>query len=178
MNDEQWLAEQCRRNNAVAQKALYNRYADELLILCLRYLPGKEDAREALMDGFLACFRNMGKFTYRGTGSLRAWLKKLMVNQCLQYLRKRKGLLFVSEQYYSSNEPADTASPIDKLSANEIMALIHALPDGYRTIFNLYVFDDMDHKEIATLLGISESTSKSQLHRARALLQTKILQHC
>lgn len=173
--DEALLAEQCKRNNAAAQKVMYSRYADDMMLLCLRYIDRKEDAKEVLMDGFLAFFNSMKGFTYRGAGSVKAWLKKIMVNQCLQYLRKRNPFRNVVD--VGTTNLASPEIGLDWLSAKEIIAMIHTLPDGYRTIFNLYVFEEMSHLEIAALLGITESTSKSQLHRARALLKEKIVQY-
>lgn len=144
------------------------------MILCLRYVTIAEDAQETLMDGFVQAFRNIGSFEYRGPGSLRAWLKKIMVNQCLMRLRKRKQY-FIDADLVSEHPAAAYDDPIpERMSASELMKIIHTLPDGYRTVFNLFVFEEMGHREIAALLGISENTSKSQLHKARQLLQQKI----
>ncbi len=173
--DEAGLAKYCAGHNAAAQKVLFTRYADGMMMLCLRYIPVKEDAREALMDGFLACFKNIGSFVYQGEGSLKAWLKKIVVNQCLMHLR-RKHLSFVPH-----NEDAHGAcyesgeSVLEQINAKQIISLIQDLPEGCRTIFNLYVFERMNHREIAELLAVTESTSKSQLHRARALLKEKLI---
>jgi len=173
--DEAGLVGYCKNNNAAAQKILYVRYAADMMLLCLRYIPQQEDAKEALMDSFLSFFNNIGSFTYRGEGSVKAWLKKIVLNQCLSYLRKRNPVFIAAkdEQY---EDIASNESVLGHLSAKEIMQMIHALPDGYRMVFNLYVFEGMNHKEIGDTLGITESTSKSQLHRARALLKEKILQ--
>jgi RNA polymerase sigma-70 factor (ECF subfamily) len=173
--DEARLVKYCKENNALAQKALYNTYVDPMMLLCLRYIEDREDAREALMDGFLNCFRNISGFTYRGEGSLRAWLKKIMVNQCLMRLR-RKQPVFISHSDHMPVEASYPENASDAISAKEILGLVHALPDGCRTVFNLHVFEGMGHKEIAELLEISEGTSKSQLHRARLLLKETLSQ--
>lgn len=169
------LVERCKDNVAAAQKVLYTRYAADMMLLCLRYVRRPEDAKEVLMDGFLSFFQNIGAFTYRGEGSVKAWLKKILVNKCLSHLRKRS-MMFMQAGDERFDDVAADENIVDHLTAKEIMQMIHALPDGYRTVFNLYVFEDMGHREIADLLGISENTSKSQLHRARALLKEKILQ--
>ena len=135
----------------------------------------REDAKELLTDSFVAAFAGINKFEYLGAGSLQAWLKRIAINQCLMQLRKRN-LHF--QELKESDEGAAMAQEdvIAQLGAREIMLLIHNLPPGYRTVFNLYVFEEMPHKEIALLLGISESTSKSQLFKARLLLQKQVLQ--
>jgi len=173
--DEARLVRYCKENNALAQKALYNTYAEPMMLVCLRYLE-REDARETLMDGFLSCFKNISAFSYRGEGSLKAWLKKIMINQCLMRLRKKQPV-FISHTDDLPVEPASTMESVwDTMNAKEIMSRIQALPDGCRTVFNLYVFEGMGHKEIAGLLEITEGTSKSQLHRARQLLKETLLQ--
>lgn len=157
----------------MAQRILYNFYAEDMMILCLRYIRNAEDARETLMDGFLSFFKHIESFEYRGEGSVKAWLKKIVINQCLMRLRKTMS----PETRYEEelhNIAEDDGNVLDKLAAKDILALLQSLPDGYRAVFNLYFFEDMGHKEIGELLGISENTSKSQLHRARAIMKTKI----
>lgn len=174
--DEVLLLSRCRNNDAVAQKAIFTRYADDMMMVCLRYVVRQEEAREAMMDGFLNFFRNLEKFSYRGEGSLKAWLKKIIVNQCLSHLRKKNPLLNGADASVLEHMPDEENTPLERLTAREIMQMIHALPDGYRTVFNMYVFEEMNHREIGEVLGISENTSKSQLHRARAILKERILQ--
>ena len=174
--DEASLVNCCKDNNPVAQKILYNKYVEPMMILCLRYVVNQEDAKEVLMDGFFNFYKNINSFTYQGEGSVKAWLKKIVVNQCLMHLRKRRSL-FITGKDVGDFENADTGeNALDYLNAKEIMNMIHSLPDGYRTIFNLYFFEGMNHREIGEMLDISENTSKSQLHRARAILKEKILQ--
>jgi RNA polymerase sigma-70 factor (ECF subfamily) len=168
-NPEKELARRCHRGEPSAQKALYDAYCNDMLLLCLRYIPDTEDAREVLMDGFYNCFKNIGSFEYRDEGSLKAWLKKIVVNQCLMHLRKRSGLL--AEALPEDDEVKVDNTMIEELSAKEIMNLIQQLPTGYRMVFNLYYFESCSHKEIAALLGISENTSKSQLIKAKRSLQ-------
>ena len=161
-NDEMYLVQCCQSNNAQAQKMLYTKYVESMMILCLRYVNNEEDAREVLMDGFLNFFKHISTFTYQGEGSVRAWLKKIVVNQCLMHLRKRK-MNFVPANDFTDYNAADSASDIlGNLNAKEIIKVVQTLPDGYRAVFNLSVFEGKNHKEIGELLDISESTSKSQ----------------
>lgn len=173
ISNEQSLAALCSEGDRVAQRALYDTYAEYLLLVAYRYIPGGEDAREVMMDGMVDAYKNIGRFTWMGEGSLRAWLKKLVVNRSLMFLRKKNaGHIPIDETGY---EGASTdTDAISQLSVKELLALIHELPDGYRTVFNLYIFDGMTHKEIGKVLNISENSSKSQLHKAKALLQKQI----
>lgn len=172
--DEATLIAQCRDGHRNAQKQVYEQYVNSMMILCLRYINDKEDAKEVLHDAFCNFFRNIGRFDYRGDGSTKAWLKKIVVNQCLMHLRSRKQLI-VNEDHIEKYEDAATDETIlDRISARELMLLIHTLPAGYRTVFNLYIFEGMGHKEIAAMLQITENTSKSQLHKARAMMQKKL----
>jgi RNA polymerase sigma factor (sigma-70 family) len=165
------LAAQCVLGNIIAQRQVYDIYAQPMMLVCNRYITDTHDAQEVLSDGFYNFYKNIGSFTYAGQGSLSAWLKKIMVNQCLMHLRKKKMVFAdteVAEQVAGSDEI------LAKLSAKEILQQIKKLPDGYRTVFNLYLFDGKTHAEIAALLSISESTSKSQLHKAKAWFQREI----
>lgn len=174
--DEALLVKCCKDNNSAAQKILYGKYVESMMILCLRYIVDHEDAKEVLMDGFLNFFKNMDSFTYQGEGSVKAWLKKIVVNQCLMHLRKRRPLFITGKETEQYESAGNGENIFDCMNAKEIMSMIHALPDGYRTVFNLYFFEGMNHREIGEMLNISENTSKSQLHRARAILKEKILQ--
>ncbi len=172
--NERTAIEECRNQNRFAQKYFFDRYSEQMMLLCLRYIKDQEDAREALMDAFCKFFKNIDQFTWQGEGSVSAWLKKIVVNQCLMHLRKRKDLITPSDDMGVYEDASDMANAIDQLSAKEIMVLVHELPSGYRTVFNLYVFEGMTHKEIAQVLDISENTSKSQLHKAKAMLKKQL----
>lgn len=157
----------------MAQKKLYDMHVGAMMILCYRYVPDREDAKEVMLDGFYNVFKNIGSFAYRGEGSFSAWMKKIMVNQCLMHLRKRK--MAFADVEMIPGDIADNDDIINAMSVKEIITLMHSLPDGYRTVFNLYVFEGKNHREIGQLLGISESTSKTQLHKAKKMMQKKIL---
>lgn len=172
--DEASLAAHCRQGDRIAQRQLFDAYADYMMVVCTRYITNREDAREVMLDGFVNTYKNMDKFTWQGPGSLKAWMRKIVVNQCLMFLRKKNRMPAVDHEIDYTNEPQIDSNAIERLTMKELMEHIHRLPDGYRTVFNLSVFEQMGHKEIGVALGISENTSKSQLHKAKALLQKNI----
>lgn len=157
---------------SIAQKELYALFAGRMYALCLRYVKSGEEAQDILQDGFVTVFTHIGQF--RREGSLEGWIRRIMVNTALQHLRKTAGKGFISLDESYHNHPDDSSGVLPALQASELMKLVKGLPDGYRTIFNLYAIEGYSHKEIAGMLEISEGTSKSQLARARALLQQKI----
>lgn len=173
--EEQELAECCKRGDIVAYKELYERYAGRMLNICLRYTNDKNTAEDLMHDGFLKFYDSFNKFTWRGEGSLRAWLERVMINTVLQYLRKNDVLTHsttlesVPEVY---DEP--TSESVEMIPEKVLMQFIKELSPGYRTVFNLYVFEEKSHKEISQLLGINEKSSASQLARAKANLAAKI----
>lgn len=173
--EEQELAEHCKRGDRAAYKELYERYAGRLLNVCLRYTGNRDVAEDLLHDGFLKLFGSFDKFTWRGEGSLRAWMERVMVNIVLQYLRHNQAIghpipLDDASEAYDTPE----ASDIEAIPPEVLMELIRQLPAGYRTVLNLYVFEEKSHKEIASLLGINEKSSASQLARAKASLALKV----
>lgn len=169
--DEATLIEQCKRHIPRAQKALFDLYSDRLLVLCIRYVKSHHDAEEVMLNGFLKFYQSIDSFIFSGDGSILPWLRRIVVNECLMFLRKTKKLV-IREEAAGSVETGE--SPLDKVSAKELFRLVQTLPDGYRTIFNLYAIEGYNHREIAEWLGISEGTSKSQLSKARGLLQKNL----
>jgi RNA polymerase sigma factor (sigma-70 family) len=169
------LIKEAKRGSAAAQKCLFDRLADNMLLLCRRYVKNREDAEEILLDGFYKFFKNLAAFSYQGEPALYAWLKKIMVNECLMFLRKKNAFTIVTGSVAEEIVLAEEA--LDNLSADEIFNLVLQLPVGYRTVFNLYVIEGMEHKEIARLTGITEGTSKSQLSKARSVLQKMLSQN-
>lgn len=170
------LIEGCKSGNAFAQRLLYDRYVDKMYIICLRYITNTPDAEEVLSNAFLKCFKNIDQFAYISEGSMQAWLSRITVNECLAQLRKKKNL-YIPIEDNETEEAAETDTILENMHAKEIMKHLQELPSGYRTVLNLYVFEDMSHKEIAKALQISENTSKSQLHKARAMLKQKLQKH-
>ena len=162
MNETE-LVERCGKGDNLARKQLYERYAGQLMAICVRYTGDREVAQDVLHDGFLNIFRSFSQFTYKGEGSLKAWLARIMVNEALGYLRKKA----------STNQEV-IVEELPDVPQSVLMQFIKELPDGYRTVFNLYVLEEKGHKEIAEMLGITEHTSSSQLYRAKTLLMKKI----
>ena len=173
MTDVQ-LIEACKREESFAQRLLYDRYVDSMYLLCLRYISGTTDAEEVLSDAFIKCFRHIGRFRYEGEGSIKAWLSKITVNECLMFLRRKKQLVISIDDNTVLRERCSTETVLEQMQARELLKYIQQLPTGYRTVLNLYVFEGLEHKEIAELLQISENTSKSQLFKGRALLKQKM----
>lgn len=170
----QQLVKECGKGRASAQKALYERFARPLFLLCRRYLRNDEAAEEVLHNGFLKCFDGIGRLAWVNEAATVGWLKRIMVNECLMHLRRHNSFLQVALE--DAPELPEDERILEGLEASEIFQLITRLPTGYRTVFNLYVLEEYSHKEIAVLLGISEGTSKSQLSKARQLLQQFLIQ--
>ena len=173
--EEQELTELCRQGDNRARKELYEQYAGRMLGICLRYAGDRETAQDLLHDGFLKIFGSFDKFTWRGEGSLRAWMERVMVNTALQYLRKSD---VISQSTPLEEVPEDyeepDASAVEMIPQAVLMRFIEELPAGYRTVFNLYTFEEKSHKEIAQLLGINEKSSASQLFRAKSVLAKRV----
>lgn len=161
----------CLEGNRRAQQMLYDRFAGKMYAVCLRYTKDEDEAQDVLQDGFIKVFRNLDKF--RGDGSFEGWIRRIFVNTAIEYYRKAVNMKPVTEKEERTLEDADL-SALDNLHEKEIMKLINELSPGYKTVFNLYVIEGYSHKEIAEMMGISEGTSKSQLARAKAVLQKMI----
>lgn len=165
-----------KQGNAMAMKTVYSTYIRYLAAICSRYIVNNEDVKDVLQDSFLKIFSGIASFEYRGRGSLKGWITKITVNETLKFLQKNNRFEFVEISEQEHDKP-DEEPDVDALPSSVLFNLIRELPDGYRTIFNLYVIENKSHKEIAKLLDIKESTSASQLHRAKSLLATKIRQY-
>lgn len=151
-------------------KALYDRYAGFLTAVCSRYIENKEDVKDLMQDSFIRIFSSIRSFEYRGEGSLKAWMSRIVINNTLKYIRDniQKGMISIDEDI--PDVPDEEIPEISEIPPSVIQEMIRRLPEGYRTVFNLFVFEGKSHKEIAMLLGIKENSSASQLHRAKALL--------
>jgi RNA polymerase sigma-70 factor (ECF subfamily) len=170
----QQLLKECKQGSITAQKYLFDRFAKQMFIVCRRYMKNDETAEEQLMNGFLKFFQTIERLEYVNDASTVAWLKKLMVNECLMELRRKSSFLQAAADDLPETAVDETA--LHQLSAAEIVKLITLLPPGYRTVFNLYEVEGYTHKEIAALLHISEGTSKSQLSKAKQMLQQLLQQ--
>ena len=164
------LIKYCRRGDRLAQKMLYERFAPKMFGVCKRYVRSREDAEDVLIEGFFKVYDNIDKF--RGQGSFEGWIRRIVVNQALMFLRKKHNFHLTVEV---SNIEVQTGISIeDELAAEDILNLLNKLPVGYRTVFNLYVVEGYKHREIAEIMGISINTSKSQLILAKKRLRTLI----
>ena len=163
------LIEECRKGNSRAQFRLYNQYSKAMYNLAYRILNNREDAEDILQETFVECFRNIGSFRFESTFG--AWLKKILVNKCINQIKKKKIDLTLCETLPSDIYEEETETIYD---TGKIFKGIEMLPDGYRIILTLYLLEGYDHSEISQILGISESTSKSQYSRAKEKLR-KIL---
>jgi len=161
----------CIKGNKRAQKALFKTYAQKMFVHCYRYLKSREDAEEIVSDGFIKVFQHLNAFVYKDLKSLEAWIRRIMINECLMFLRKRR-ITFLEESSALNVESVNKSD--GELEASELYDLILSLPVGYRTIFNLYAIEGYNHKEISQLLDISEGTSRSQLTKARASLKKQV----
>lgn len=164
------LIEACRNGDRHAQKLLYDRYAPKMNGVCMRYCKNREDAEDVLIEGFFKVLTHLHQ--YKGAGSFEGWIRRIMVNESLMFLRKRHNFKLTVE--ISNVELKTNVSIEDELMAADILALLDKLPTGYRTIFNLYVLEGYKHREIGDLLGISINTSKSQLILAKKRLRKLI----
>ncbi len=170
-NQEAQLVKALRQADPKAQRQLYEKYASRMLGICMRYAPDHMVAEDILVEGFMKVFDKIGQF--KSEGSFEGWMRRIMVNESLGYLRKRKQIPETADMT-EAERVSDNALADQALEAEEMMQMIATLPVGYRTVFNLYAIEGFSHAEIAEKLGITESTSKSQLHRARALLQQRV----
>lgn len=170
-NSEAQLVRALRKDDPKAQRQVYDKYSARMLGLCFRYICDDMAAEDVMVEGFLKVFGKIDQFS--GEGSFEGWIRRIMVNEALGYLRRQKRILEDTLSEEAVNFP-DYTSADQHLEAEELLKLIEELPVGYRTVFNLYAIEGYAHIEIAQMLGVTESTSKSQLHRARALLQKMV----
>lgn len=160
-----------KRGESRAHKVVYERYAGKMLTVCTRYCANRADAEEVMLDGFMRVFEKIGQF--RQEGSLEGWIRRVMVTESLMFLRKSKQWRQEISLDDITVEP-DYEWADAELNETDLLRLVNQLPDGYRTVFNLYAIEGYAHAEVAQMLGISEGTSKSQLSRARLLLQANL----
>ena len=168
------LVERIRKKDQRAMSQLYQMYVEEPSSVCYRYVPDDDDAKDVLQNSFVKIFTSLPTFEYRNESSFRGWMIKIVVNEALHFLRERKKLLFTELHEADIQQSADEEPASDSISADELHQLISELPDGYRTVINLYSFEGCSHQKIAELLGITEGTSGSQLYYAKRMLSRKI----
>lgn len=173
MSDEEML-DGCKNNDEQAQKYLFDKYSRIMTGVCLRYVDRYEEAQDLVQDGFIKVFKKIGLFS--GKGSLEGWIRRIMVNTSLDYLRSIKNERFNTNIEQVSYKLKEGETINSELNAEDLLKLVKSLPVGYRTVFNMYAIEGYSHKEIGKELKISENTSKSQYSRARGILQKKLTQ--
>ena len=155
---ERKIVERARNGDRSAMKQIYDCYANYLTATCSRYLPDKGELRDVLQDSFVNIFSSLDKFTYRGEGSLKAWMRQISVNEALKKIRKRKSRNTLEYKWDLPDLENEEEPDVGDIPARVIQEMIRELPEGYRTVLNLYAFEEKSHKEISELLGITEST--------------------
>ena len=167
------LVERIRQKDQRAMSQFYQRYVGELSSVCYRYVPSEENAKDVLQNSFVKIFTSLPTIEYRSDEALRGWMRRVVASEALLFLRRQKKLHFKSVMaqmaLLDEEEPQS-----EQISPDMLHQMISELPDGYRTVLNLYVFEGYSHKQIAELLGITESTSASQLYYAKRVLARRI----
>ncbi len=170
---EEAMLQGCYRNEAVAQQELYHRYSPKMLSVCYRYAKSREDAEDMLQEGFIKVFTQIHQFQNRG--ALEGWIRKIIVHTCINNLKKNKKFSESVDIVHASGLQVREESIPSILQAKQVVECIRMLPIGYRTVLNLYAIEGYSHKEIAEMLDIEESTSRSQYTRAKAMLEDILL---
>ncbi|PTT33573.1 RNA polymerase subunit sigma [Chryseobacterium sp. HMWF028] len=168
------LVERLVKKEQLAWKELYNSYSRELTSVCKRYLKGNDDIHDILQNSFIKMFHNIHSFKYIGPGSLKAWLTRIVINEVLQYIRTFSKMQFSDGEEEIIIKEDQTDPDLSDVPMEELLTMIKLLPDGYRVVFNLYVFENKSHKEISELLSITEGSSASQLYKAKRKLVHQI----
>jgi RNA polymerase sigma factor (sigma-70 family) len=173
MIGESDLIEGCIKGDRRMQEELYKRYAPKMYGVCLRYASNAAEAEDILQEGFVKVFKKIGSF--RQEGSFEGWVRRIFVNTAIEHYRKKIHLQPITD-YEENSIEGKYISVLDTLAEKDIIELVQQLSPGYRTVFNMYVIEGYSHKQIAEALGISEGTSKSQLSRAKLILQDLVRQ--
>lgn len=171
MNEDDMLRG-CKANEEQAQKCLFERYSRIMTGVCMRYADSYEEAQDIVQDGFIKVFMKIEMFT--GKGSLEGWIRRIMVNTSLDYLRSIKNMRFTVAVEDVQSKLSVSQKIVGELQAEDLLRIVQSLPKGYRTVFNMYAIEGYSHKEIGKELNVSENTSKSQYSRARSILQKKL----
>lgn len=174
-NNEQILVSRLLHKEETAWKELFEAHSGSLAYICSRYIIDRDQVNDVLQNSFIKMFRSIDSFEYRGNGSLKAWITRITVNESLQQIKQNSDFKITDENDIPDIEMEEP--DLDEISQQEIMEMIRTLPDGYRTVFNLFVFEEKSHKEIAEILGIAENSSASQFHRAKSMLARKIKEY-
>lgn len=171
-NREAEMIEGAKRGDRRSQKAIFDLLSPKMFAVCLRYMGDRDAAEDILQDGFVTLFSKLD--SYSGAGSFEGWARRIFVNTALMSLRKKDALKNTEDLDVAWNMASNDPSPIQKIGNDDLLKMVASLPPGFRAVFNMYIIEGYSHKEIAEALGISETTSRSQLQRARMLMQSKI----
>lgn len=172
--DSEKIIQGCLRGDRISQKQLFDRYSGKMLAVCMRYARHRMEAEDLLQDGFIKVFTNLNQ--YKWEGPFEQWVRKIMINNAIKNCNKKS---FQNEYNAGDDLPDSAEEPeaIDQMAESELLKMINELPEGYRLVFNLYAIEGFSHKEISESLQIEESTSRSQLVKARKALQEKLLKY-
>lgn len=170
--DEITLVSDCLKGNPKAQKAFFDKFAPKMMTVCLRYMKSSEEAEDMLQDAMIKVFHYLDR--YKNEGSLEGWIRRIIVNTCLDQIRKNSKLIGVQSTEDVEYKLSSDDKILEHMAAAELLSLIQKMPDGYRVVFNMFAIEGFSHQEIAQHLNITESTSKSQYLRARAYLRERI----
>ncbi len=173
MSNDKLVVEACIREERVAQRQLYEQFAGKLYAVSLRYMKGRDEAQDVLQDAFIKIFKNLHSFRF--DCPLEAWLKRIVINTALKAIQKRGQMPTIDiVDYHEELDQSPGNLGLENLKMETLLELINQLPEGCKTVFNLYAIEGFKHQEIAEMLNITEGTSKSQFSRARMLLMEKI----
>ncbi|MBP6090666.1 MAG: RNA polymerase sigma factor [Crocinitomicaceae bacterium] len=170
--DDTTLIIECVNGNVKAQRFLFDKFAPKMLAVCMRYTKNKSDAEDVLQDAFIKVFKNIGAF--KNEGSLEGWIRRIMVNTSLDQIRKNNKFLKDTELDAVSYKLEKTDFSFDNLETEDLLKMINNMPNGYKIVFNMFAIEGYSHQEIASTLGVSENTSKSQYLRARSYLKNEL----
>lgn len=166
------LIESCIKGDRAAQKVLYDRLAPRMFSVCIRYVGDREQAEDILQEGFVTLFTHLAD--YKGEGAFEGWARKIFVTTALMELRRKDALKMSEDLDAVRGMKTEAVTQIQSIGYKDLMKVITQLPPGFRTVFNMYAIEGYSHKEIGEILGISETTSRTQLSRARTWLQNKL----
>jgi len=174
---EAQLVRKAKSGDTAAVKSIYDNNVRYLSAVCRRYVPDDDELKDVLQEAFIKIFSNLDKFEYKGSGSLRGWMSRIVVNEALMFLRRSSKYPLLSLDDPLPDIPETEDPDVDGIPPQVLQSMIEELPPGCRTVLNLFVFEQKSHKEIAEMLGIRENSSTSQFHRAKTLLAGMIKQY-
>ena len=171
MRTDKHLVNDIAAGDRTAMRELYDRYSGYAMAVCQRYIPNRDEVKDVMQESFVKIFSSLGKYEYRGEGSLKSWISRIVANEALDFLRRKGRFSFVD---VIPDMPDEPEPDIEDIGDDVLTEMIGMLPDGYRMVLNMYVFEQMSHKEIAEKLGIKAGTSASQFFHARKMLAKMI----